>query len=237
MPLIPEKSERQSDESKFNKNFFAFITSTIHDNVVARLPEEVPITISSEWEAPIAGAFSGLRGKIADFTLRETTGVTLKNQLFTSQIWSGSSPIEMTIPLEFYADRDPLREVLLPIIALSKMALPRYNNTELTDKANRSIQKAIDELGITAKNLELKPLTAPGPLIFDAETSEVKSDEITIQLGEFLLFKRVIITNVDMNFNTRDLVKEGKPLRASCEVTFRTIQSLTGEDFAGMFLS
>lgn len=228
--ISKSNSERQNDSTRFNPDFFTLISSSQHGNVVARLPEEVPISISSEWESPLS-SFGGLKTKVADFTLRETTGLTLKNQLFSSQIWSGSSPIEMTVPLEFYADRDPSREVIQPIIRLAKMALPRYNN-------NPDLKNI---LTYDNKQLPLKPLTAPGPTIFDEENEFVKSDEIVIQLGNFLKFKRVIITNININFNTRDLVgntrySKGKPLRASCELTFRTIQSLTGEDFFSMFI-
>ena len=202
-------SPRQNDTRFFSPNFLVTVFSSVHNGVVARLPEELQMSLTSEWDTPLLSS-----GASALETLVQNGfGKSTRTQFASAQVWSGSSPIEITLPLEFYAEENPKLEVVEPIVRLSKMALPRRGSTD--------------------KGL----FTPPGPRIFKVDTRQLsnKHDDITISVGNFLTFNRVIITNVNPTFITRDMTQDGLPLRATCEVTFRSMFSLSGDDFSSMF--
>jgi hypothetical protein len=208
--MAGSQSDRQNRENYFSSNFLVFIKSTFNGVVVGRLPEEISMQLSSEWDTPLLS--SGVSP--VEVLLQEGLGKSTKTQLASAQVWSGSAPIDITIPLEFYADKDPRKEVIQPIINLTKMALPRKS-------------------GDTKGGL----FTPPGPRIFRKNTRKFSklSDLINIDIGNFMNFNKVIITSVNPTFTTRDMTQNGKPLKSSCEITFRTMFSLTGDDFETMF--
>ncbi|NNK83724.1 MAG: hypothetical protein HKO92_11425 [Flavobacteriaceae bacterium] len=199
-------SDRQSDTRYFSPNFLVLISSSANDSrVVARLPEELQMQLASEWDTPLVGSTPGW----LEIGAQELLGKSFRTQFASSQVWSGSSPIEITLPLEFYAESNPKTEVISPIVELAKMALPR-------------------------KSGEGGQFIPPGPRIFGLR-EQTGNDFISIEIGNFLIFTKVIITQVNPTFVTRDMTKLGLPLKASCEVTFRTMFSLSGGDFARMF--
>lgn len=204
------ESDRQNDPRLFSNHFLVTIYSCVHQGVVARVPEEVSIQLSSEWDTPL---LQGGSGGFLEVGFQELLGKSTKTQFASAQVWSGSSPIDITLPLEFYADQNPKTEVIDPIVRLAKMALPRKSG-----KGNNQ--------GL---------FTPPGPRIFGLKNGSSGNDQISIDIGNFLNFKKVIITAVNPTFVTRDLTKNGLPLKATCEVTFRSMFSLTGDEFAGMF--
>lgn len=178
-------------------------------SVIARLPEEIQMQLASEWDTPFLQ--SGGTG-ILEVAAQTLGGVSTKTQFASAQVWSGSSPIELTLPLEFYAQENATRDVVQPIVALAEMALPRTSNR--------------GEGGL---------FTPPGPRVF-AKFGKLQGDtNITVQIGSFLTFKRVIITTVNPTFVTRDMTQDGAPLRATCEVTFRSMFTLTGDQLRENF--
>ncbi len=200
-------SNRHRDERKFSPNFLVYISSSKYKTtVVSRAPEDLTMQINADWDTPLAQ--SGASG-IVEVGVQELLNRSTKTQFASAQIWSGSTPIEITLQLEFQAEQDPKQEVIQPIISLGKMALPSLSG----------------EGG--SKGL----FSPPGPRIFNFGGG----DNIIIQLGEFLIFESVIITNVNPVFKTRDMGVSGVPIRATCDVTFRTAFSLTGNEFENMF--
>lgn len=173
--------------------------------VTARLPQEIQLQLSSVWDSP----FVQSTGNALVESLSNAVGVSSKLQYASAQIWSGSSPIEITLNLEFYAESDPAREVLQPIIQLSRMALPRLAGTK--------------------KGGLFSP---PGPRIFtlDIDGQDTSGDKITIKIGKFMNFTNVIITDVSPVFSTKDMGRAGIPLKASCSITFRSMYTFTGAE-------
>lgn len=199
-------SPRQNDTRFFSTHFLVKVYSSLHGSVTARVPETLALQLTADWDTPLSSSNPGF----LDVALQEIKSLATKTQLASAQVWSGSAPIEITLPLEFYADKNPKLEVINPIVLLAKMALPSATN--------------LAEHGL---------FTPPGPRIFNVGGGA--NDQISIEIGNFMLFTKVIVINVNPTFTTRDMSKSGYPLRATCEVTFRSMFSLTGPEFAGMF--
>ena len=185
------------------------------------LPEEFSFSVESEWEPLFpSGGIPGLTGIVG--TAISSGGYTTKTINATSQAWSGSSPIEFSLPIDFVAVRDAQKEVVTPVKNLMKLALPG----ELD---------AFDEFGIG--NVFLDP---PGPVITDAYSAYrdrvgTRGDNIALRIGNFIIFKDVIITNVSANWVGK-LSPEGLPMQAQAEVTIRTYTMISKEQLEEAFL-
>lgn len=205
----PSPSNRHRNPELFSPNYLVYIKSDRHNcTVVARAPQELSLSLNSEWDTPLAQ--NGI-SSVVEVAIQEGLNLSKQHQYASAQVWSGSSPIEITLDLEFQAEEDPVREVVQPIINLGKMLLPELKGDQ-------------GDLGF---------FTPPGPKVFNK--GRQFEDFITVSLGGFMVFKKVIVLSVNPVYNVRDMGVSGLPLRATCSVTFRTYLSLTGSDFASMF--
>jgi hypothetical protein len=100
-----------------NEKYRVFIHSSASpkSDVIAYLPEEFQFAVESTWDADIFEF--GPVSKVAQY---------FKDKAFQSYFlfWKGSSPITMTLPLEFRARTDAYKEVVEPCLILQKLALP-----------------------------------------------------------------------------------------------------------------
>ena len=206
-----DKSEacaRQTDETYFSPHYTMEINSSRHGIVKARVPEQIQMQITSEWDS-ILGS-SGLTS--IGVLVSELSKFSTRNEFTSALAWAGNTPIELTIPLEFYAESHAEEEVIEPIRKLGRMALP----------GSKSLFNG---------NIIL--FSPPGPRLFDL--GDATSDDIIIQIGNFLYFTQVVIVGINPTFSTKDLSPEGFPLRASCDVTFRTVLTLTYDKYSRLF--
>ena len=201
-------NKRMLDSANFDLSFLVSITSSQHGQVVSRVPERVSINLQSEWDTVLGGGVS----KFFNFALQETAGISANTKFSTAQGWQGTAPIEITLPLDFYAEQSIANEVVNPIATLTKMALPRANGSFYAP---------------------------PGPRVFSnlAErfTVDTDSDHISVVIPGFLELTNMIVVSVNQEWVTRDMHKDG-PLRASCSVTFRTLFAFTQQDIEDSFL-
>ena len=128
-------------------------------------------------------------------------------QEFSHQAWQSSSPVELNLPLLFDAKSDARVDVLEPIKKLMMMALP----------SKRS-----------ADSLLLDP---PGPTLLDPNRGR-----ISLGIGKFIYIHSVLLVDVNPTWDTR-MNKAGVPISASCDVTFRTVNTPTQGDIHEFFMS
>lgn len=186
-------------------------TSRASTPIKAYLPDTVSLTVASDWSAPFADATEGKLN-----TLASLFGASLKTRASTAQIWQGSTPIEVTIPFVLTAETDPAEEIMFPISELMKLCLPAAKDGRFlppgpnfksyllshatsdssTDKTIRSLAKNSKKIG------------APG-------------ESITVEVGKFMVFDRVVLLSVSPTFSTQRLHHSGLPLKAEVEITFR----------------
>ena len=217
-------------EPILSENYLISISSSYHGSVEARIPEIISMTINSEWKSLIGD--NDASGSIIKVAIQEFLNKAPSTQVMTAQVWSGNAPIELTISLEFKAGHNPqfdsknssgqrgsgYYDVILPIKKLSKMALPSGGKGSLllTPPGPRLFQSPVDKTG------------------FAVISERGDGDTITIKVGKFLTFNRVIITNVSPEFSGA-MSTEGYPMSAKVDVTFRTLYSLVTEQVDKMF--
>lgn len=116
-PKQPGKAER-----------YKVLIQSIHgdrQNIAIKgwLPEEVTFDISSQYEAPFS---QGLNQMVPGFgQMARAFGVNLVTQAMTSQVWQGSSEINISIPLIFQAETNAYLDVIKPIKDLLKLTMPK----------------------------------------------------------------------------------------------------------------
>lgn len=91
--------------------------------VVAHLPEEFAVDTQSEYDTPFA---DGLVQDRRVQTMMQLAGWSPTVQAMTAHFWRGSSPIELNIPLTFFA-RDGSSNISGELLKLKSMQLPRVD--------------------------------------------------------------------------------------------------------------
>ena len=180
-------------------------STRLNDEVVAWMSETFSLNVESQWDSPFQDAATNKLGTTVR-AAAQVAGVSFDNKHLSSQVWSGSSPMTLTIPLEFVAESDVVKEVIKPINLLMKMTLPD------TTRAGFYIP--------------------PGPVI--AGLGKHKGDQITITIGNFLVFTQVVMTSIESDYEMKMGVL-GKPMRAKCNVTFRTFTTITKDELDKIF--
>ena len=178
----------------------------------AHLPDRVSISIRSDWDTPFAKSAGFGQAAVSAASSGEISGIL---PVHSAHVWSGASPIELSIPMQFIAEENSTLEVLEPIKRLMSLAMPE-------------------------KSERLNQLIPPGPTIVD-DISEITSFEfktqgenITVMIGRYLMFKRVVVSTIDVEFhNTLD--REGRPLRADVNMNFNTFTTLTKQQLEEIF--
>lgn len=178
------------------------ITATsLEEPILSWLPENITFNLTSHWDYPLQSNLSGSLGLIA-----QQFGATTQAQEMTLAVWSGSTPIEMTIQLEFIAEEpgESIGKVINPIRSLCKLALPRF------------VGGGSFTIPFTNKTIPVTLFQAPGP-----KPLENGGDLITVEIGTFLRFRHVVITQVTPQFHPV-LDRSGLPLRAGVTIGFKT---------------
>lgn len=207
--------------------------------IVGNTPETFSIALENEWESLVSSLFgqsSGIAGGALKFA-----GFAYLPQIFTTQIWKGTSPLEFSIPFQFNAHTDALKEVVQPIRDLIRISSPyRTDNTENTTNAINSIGSflfsgtpgSVDSSSLV-NNINAKlfnpgtaggVLHAPGPTF--QETFEGKGQSaIELIVGQAMYFPSVVIRSLTIEWDAR-YTPEGYPIAALATVGVRTAYTL-----------
>jgi len=184
--------------------------------VKAWAPTNFQLQVESSWDTPFADVGGGLVG-----TTLSALGLSLKSKPASLNIWSGSSPITLTLPLEFIAETNARQDVVTPIRQLMSLALPSLESDGI-----RFIPP-----GPTAYDLQG---TVKGLSGIDIGSGKQRGDRIDIVVGKFLRFENVVIVSVNSDYTLKMSV-DGAPMKATAEITFRTFTTLDKEEFSRIF--
>lgn len=207
-------------------------SSFLNTTVVAYLQDQTSFRITSEWEPFLPMAVSGVANQLSQLV----TGHSLVSRFMTRRIWKGTSPVEISLTLQFRALTSAYTDVVQPVKSLMQMALPSSADP------------------ITIGRFKLPFLSPPGPdpysgeavnqqalaSVSDSDRQTIQSivretkagDLISIHIGTFLQFHSVIVREVNPVFDQM-MDEHGNPLSASVTMVFETYEILTKEQVDG----
>jgi len=209
----------QSQINAKNSKYMVMVTSSNQPPITAFLQDKFSFNVSSDWTD--SAAMSGLFATASDI-FQAGFGKTLMNTMASRRKWRGSSPVSITMKLKFEAFGDVKREVIEPCQLLQGLALPSG--------------------GVSAGEEQFF-LNPPGPNPFYLEglanafgqyAPFGKGDEIGITIGDFIYFNSVIISSVEVVFESR-MSKDG-PIGAEATIQFQTYEMLTKEKLKTSYL-
>jgi len=204
------------------------LPATADGQIKSFLPNNIQLRISPQWGHPLATLAGGATGLILS-----QAGVSKVAELMSVAVWEGTSPVEMTLPLEFIAEKpgSAMKEVLIPIRTLLQMALPSRIggnfklNVPSVDIPGTSVSTPALSLDFGAVLAPPGPVPSPGfAKAFGTDPGEI----ITIEIGKFLKFERVVITGATASFPAI-VDKAGIPMRGTVELSFMTSVTPTKE--------
>lgn len=136
----------------------------------------------------------------------QASGIRLRNQLQTAQVWESSDPIGFSLPFTFVAKTSA--------------------RTDVHDKV-RALLKAVAPSKLAGFMME-----APGPTLLG---SELSGRHIELQLGKFLLLNNCIVKDVDVQWDMK-IGNEGLPMKATVNVSVESFFGcFTTQDIDDMF--
>lgn len=196
--------------------------TAVSSPITAMLPSSVSITFASDWFALLSnglGRFEGFRNMLSGIS-QATMNLSLLNQKESVQIWKGTSPIALSLPLEFIAVENGNKDVMQPIYDLTKLAMPSRTNEYFFEPPGPNFREVILTEKSTARQ--------------GNEGGLAKGDLVTISIGKYLTFDRVIITSVDIT-NENLMMRDGIPQKVTANVSFQTALSLSISEVAQIF--
>lgn len=155
-------------------------------------------------------------------------------------MWSGSSPIQITLPIEFNATNDAIEDVMKPIVRLLMLASPKVAPGGRFIPPGPTISNIVAFL---TRLLDEIPNDAPLgiPTARDWVKNAVKSnitpgENVSVFVGDFFYLDNVVITGVQPHFHPIMDIR-GLPMKASCTVTFESYLTPTRGEIQRYFMN
>jgi hypothetical protein len=200
MPILANQEyipSRIVNDAELSSYYKVWIYSSISGGIVGYLPEIIDIGVESEWQAPFEQ--SGVSPIEAG---AQAFGISTKFIHQTRMSWAGTQPLQITLPLTFFARIDAESEVLEPCKKLQKMCLPSIGDANIGN------------------------LIPPGPRWKLLSGKRAGGDNITIQIGNIIEINSVVFTNVTVSYSSI-LSKKGHPMKAVVNTTLMTTEVMT----------
>jgi hypothetical protein len=223
-----------------NQYYLVIISSSVHGTVQAWLPQDIALEIVSSWGFIVGGGEEGNAG--INWLSTISVGVVPRGQYLSSQEWRGGGPLDLILPLHFFATEDSNREVIKPIKTLIKMSLPRKSDPNAAP-------------GIAFQLVPPGPRQSPGPIFsfiggvfkeiigpFLPNQVSTEPDIINVYVGNFLRLPGVFVLSVQPTFSGRLSAETaaspaGLPMQGTCAVKFRTLMAPVASDMDAYLLS
>lgn len=228
-------------DSKYRVSIFSSLSPQA---ITGYLQDRTRLTVQSSWKEFIpwgSDAFTGAAEFIA-----QIGGKSLQNVALSRRMWKGTSPIKMKIELRFEAITNAQTEVVEPCKALLKLASPmRVGSADfagvrdalkgiaLGGLAGANVSKLIGSINLN-ENKDGWFLAPPGPYPFIKNSP--MGDNIQINIGEYLIFTPVIISQATVDLDSR-IDSRGYPIGANATVDFETYQVMGKQDIDASFVS
>lgn len=208
----------------------------------------ITLNVESSWD-PIIPTSILRRANILVQATSQRSAITSST---TRRLWSGTSPMGISLKLHFEAVNDPFIEVVEPCRLLQIMALPSNPSGEkgpdigpiLEDVGNLKFGDVFSKTKKVISDLPMLQPPGPSPFTWDSllsgqvnypdktrsdiDNARKGGDFIILELGTFLTFWNVIIREDSVNYKTK-FGPDGLPISSEAEIRFETYEMPTKE--------
>jgi hypothetical protein len=196
--------------------------------VQAYVPEEdLTLQFGGRWAAPFADPGNLVGGGPGVRSVAGVFGVALTDPRLTSLVWQGMETPTISLNLDFFAEDDSRLDVIEPMVALARMALPR-----------------VSDLGVG--------IVAPGPSIggqlaasladFVGATKGGRSgdnrqvgERIWLSIGKTLFWPLVVLENVTIQLPLYKADADGRYIHGRVRCQFKPFRAPFRDDLDQMF--
>lgn len=189
--------------------------------VYAVLDEDITLNINSTFE-PFLPAFpiSTQISKLGNlFKSTGSKGFTGQTKHMGFQSWTKSDPIQFTAQLGFYATYSAKNEVYDPMIILAKAVLPTIGSAgQFFSPGPSFVNTFKDDKGKTVKRSNVKKVDN------NNSSTSVSGNTYSIQIGEILSLKNVILTKAEPTFSS-EITSDGYPIWGKLALDIKTTSS------------
>jgi hypothetical protein len=229
------KYGHSEDGDKVPEAYKVKITSYRNNaKVIGLMQDDIQLKVASSWVPAVPTNASAL----GNILVQAITGgsKSLISKTVSRRVWSGTSPIVMSLNLRFEAVNDADREVVEPCRVLQSLALP----SEFSGFSE-------NESGEREESLLLGP-PGPSPFLLEKYQGDNKTiqdatswwgeyqggDLIIVELGGFLTFYNVIVSEVSVQVPPK-FTRDNRPIGATVHMTFETYEMPTVESLKSAY--
>ncbi len=227
--------------------------------VIAPMPESFMFDTKSDYATPYAqGLFSGGSGMLAQLgkAAGQLGGIRLTSQALTAQLWQGSTETALGLELEFQTESDPDVDVRQPILALMRMCTAAINKESgmlISPGPSITLDSAgavVSNVFSAAKNAITGEPPKQGSLAPEATAQNGRGEtqsasvtalkktiknQISIQIGRYIFFDSVVISNVQTTYSNQIDDKTGLPIHAKVALSFTPLFLVVQSDLVNIF--
>ena len=212
--------------------------------VIAPIQDKTTFRVTGEWEPFIPNVVQGVWNQASQLLFKQA----LVSRYTSRRIWKGTSPIEITLNLPFNSVNDTFNNVIEPVLRLVQMAAPSEEgalakflplltppgpspfNTEELALVNNAAQ-AGNSAAQAIRGMLPQATGAVNAVSNSAQGAKKwldNGDNISIRIGDYLIFNKVVVKDVQPTFDTAHDTN-GWPIRATVMITFQTYEMPTKE--------
>jgi len=141
------------------------------------------------------------------------------------QVWESTEPLEFSLSVELHMKNSGTDDVLIPALALSKVALPSYKGGD-SKKGMMLIPPGPDlkdVLSLVGASIGVDALFSGG-----REKKEAKDGGgmLSVKIGKFITIPNVLITKAEPTFS-KLLDEDGAPVSCKIQLSFKTMEVAT----------
>lgn len=220
------------DRGTLSPHLFCTVTDHIEEREVVGIITDISESLSSSWankfeqdniddKTPWSAMLqAGSMGQITDSDIIEAfKGRTHYTKAQTKQIWTGTSPLNISLTLSFVAFRNGANEVDRAISFLQQMTSPILKES-LIDSYKNVYNETINSIRSGVK---------PDSATLDTILGYIPNN-ITLSMFENVYVTEYILMNVDVSDSSILRTKEGDRVAQSVSLSFESVQSLNKED-------
>lgn len=141
----------------------------------------------------------------------------------TMQVWTGTHPLEFTLPISFRAYSDPSKDVIVPLRTLIQMGS--------ADRQGAWMKAP----GPTPADLAMAVNTGANGYYTGQSFLTNVNNSITMQFGQSITVPGLIITGITVKLYNRAERNTGLPIAAEATVSLRTVIAYGKDDILNMF--